>query len=81
MAVELMRVSAHFSLWGGLVFTLFATAYAVYGLVSITPDMSAVDQADAHGFALFWFFMGGIGAVMAAVSWLMLRGKLGPIDE
>ncbi len=76
-----MRVSAHFSLWGGLVFAFFAAAYGVYGLMAITPDMSSVEQADAHGFALFWLFMGGIGAVMAAVSWLMLRGKFGPLDD
>ena len=76
-----MKISAHFSLWGGLVFALLAFAYAIYGLVSVTPDLGEADRTAAHGYAMFWFFLGGVGAVMALVSWLMLRGRFGPLDE
>jgi hypothetical protein len=76
-----VKISAHFSLWAGLAFALFSIAYATYGLISIDADMSPVDRADAHGFAMFWLFLAAVGATMAVVSWLMLKGKFGPLDE
>jgi hypothetical protein len=76
-----MKISAHFSLWAGVAFALFASAYGLYGLYSVNSGMGAVDLADAHGFAMFWFFLAAIGAVMAGVSWAMLRGRFGRLDD
>jgi hypothetical protein len=58
------------------VFAVACCAYAVYGLSMLDATMTEVERADGRGFALFFLFMGAIGAAMALVSWLMLRGKI-----
>ena len=30
---------------------------------------------------MFWFFLAAFGIVMVVVSWLMLSGKLGGLDD
>ena len=76
-----MKISAHFSFYAGLVFAVIATSYATFGLASIHVDMSAAEVSDAHGFAMFWYFLGAVSAAMAFVSWLMLKGKFGELDS
>jgi hypothetical protein len=71
-----LKVTAHFAFWGGIVFAIVCGAYGVYGLSMLDPAMTEVERADGRGFALFFLFMGAIGAAMALVSWLMLRGKM-----
>ena len=76
-----MKVTAHFALWGSLVFAVLCIAYAGFGFSTIDTSMSDELRADARGYAWFWMFLGGIGAVIAVISWLMLRGKFGALDE
>ncbi len=75
-----MKISAQFSFWAGLLFMVIAFSYATWGLSQIHPDMTPVEVGDAHGFAMFWYFLGAVSGLMALVSWLMLKGKLGAID-
>ncbi|MEO8751256.1 MAG: hypothetical protein ABI624_01120 [Casimicrobiaceae bacterium] len=76
-----MRISAQFAFWGGVVFAVLCWSYAVYGLTSLDASMTETERADGRGFAMFFVFLGAIGAVMAAVSWLMLRGKIRVPDD
>jgi hypothetical protein len=71
-----LKVSAHFAFWGGIVFAVACGAYGVYGLAMLDASMTDVERADGRGFAIFFLFMGAIGATMALISWLMLRGKI-----
>lgn len=76
-----MKITAQFAFWGSLVFAVFCIGYAGFGFSSIDASLSDTARDDARGFAWFWLFLGAIGVVFALVSWLMLRGKLGPLDE
>ena len=76
-----MKITAHFAFWASIVFAVLCIAYGGFGFSSIDASMSDEARADARGFAWFWLFLGGIGVVFALISWLMLRGKLGPLDE
>jgi len=76
-----MKITAHVSFWGALVFAVLCIAYAGFGFSSIDASMSDALREDARGYAWFWMFLGGIGAVIAVISWLMLRGKFGALDE
>jgi len=76
-----MKITAQFAFWASLVFALLCIAYAGFGFSSIDASMSDAAREDARGFAWFWMFLGGIGAAFSIVSWLMLRGTFGPLDE
>lgn len=77
-----MRISAHFSLWMGIVFTLLALGMAVSNFFAGDASARAAEAADAaRGYAIFWFFLAAIGGVTVVVSWLMLSGKMGGVDD
>jgi hypothetical protein len=76
-----MKISARFSFYLGLVFAILAASYATFGLASIHPEMTAAQVDDAKGFAMFFYFLGAIGAAMAWVSHLMLKGRFGSLDS
>ena len=76
-----MKITAHVSFWASLVFAMVCIAYAGFGFSSIDASMSDTLREEARGYAWFWMFLGGIGIATAIVSWLMLRGKFGALDE
>ena len=76
-----MKITAQFAFWASLVFAVLCIGYAGFGFSSIDASMADTAREDARGFAWFWMFLGGIGVVVALLSWLMLRGKLGSLDE
>ena len=76
-----MKISAQFSFYAGLVFAVLAASYATFGLASIHPDMTAAQVSVAHGFAMFFYFLAAVCAAMAFVSWLMLKGRFGQLDQ
>jgi hypothetical protein len=63
------------------VFAVLCGGYGLFGLSMIDASMSDAERADGRGYALFFLFMAAIGAVMAVVSWLMLRGKIHVPDD
>jgi hypothetical protein len=72
-----MKLSAQFSFWMGIVFTLFSGAMAFSNLSSSDAGATEAELAAAHGYAVFWLFFAAFGAIMVVVSWLMAKGKLG----
>ena len=76
-----MKISAQFAFWGGIVFAVVCGGYGLYGLSMLDAGMTDAQRADGRGFAMFFLFLGAIGAVMAFVSWLMLRGKIRLSDD
>jgi uncharacterized membrane protein YhaH (DUF805 family) len=72
-----MKISALFSFWMGVLFTLLALAMALSNMTAGDTGAPEADVAAAHGYAMFWFFLAAFGLVMVVVSWLMMKGKLG----
>ena len=72
-----MKISALFSFWMGVLFTLLALAMALSNMTAGDAGAPEADVAAAHGYAMFWFFLAAFGLVMVVVSWLMMKGKLG----
>ena len=72
-----MKISAIFSFWMGILFTLFTLGMALSNLSSGDANAAEADVAPAHGYALFWGFLAAFGLFMVVVSWLMVKGKLG----
>jgi hypothetical protein len=76
-----MKISAFFSFWMGIVFTLLTLGMAISNLMAGSAHDDASTLADARGYAMFWFFLAGFGLVMIVVSWLMMKGRLGGDQE
>jgi uncharacterized membrane protein YhaH (DUF805 family) len=72
-----MKISALFSFWMGILFTLLALAMALSNMTSGDASSPDAEVAAARGYAMFWFFLAAFGLVMVVVSWLMMKGKLG----
>ena len=76
-----MKISALFSFWMGILFTLFALGMALSNVYSGDANAPEADLAAAQGYAFFWGFLAAIGLVMVVVSWLMAEGKFGgPVE-
>jgi hypothetical protein len=75
-----MKLSLQLLFWLSLVFAGACIAYAGFGFSSIDAGADAQIVADSRGYAWFWLFLGSIGIVLAVVSWLMTKGKLGGTD-
>ena len=69
-----MRISIHLAMWLAVVFAALCIAYGLVGLTSMDADATAAMREDAHGFAMFWLFLGGVGLACAGGSWWLLRG-------
>ncbi len=76
-----MKVTTQVAFWSSVVFAIACIAYAGFGFSSIDASMTEATREDSRGYAWFWLFLGVVGVASAAVSWLLLRGKLGPLDE
>ena len=68
-----VKISAHITLWGSLIFALLCLGYAFSGFSSLDAMADEATRADARGFAFFWLFMGGIGIASAIGSWWMVK--------
>ena len=68
-----MKISAHFALWGSVVFSLVCLYVAWSSFSSIDPGATAQAQEDGRGFAWFWLFLAGVGVASGLASWWMLR--------
>ena len=68
-----MKITALFSLWGAIVFTLVCLyiAWSGFSALDTIADAQALD--DARGFAWFWLFLAGVGAATGAGSWWIIR--------
>ena len=72
-----MKLSAQFSFWMGILFTLFSGVMAFNNLFPADAGATEAELAAAHGYAIFWLFFAAFGAIMVVVSWLMAKGRLG----
>jgi hypothetical protein len=75
-----MRISAQLSIWICAIFGLVclgAAITAVSGAPSI-PDLA--EREAAFGYAAFWGFLALVAAVFGVLSWMMAKGKLGPVE-
>jgi hypothetical protein len=72
-----MRITAHMSLWMGIVFIALTLTMAFLNLSGGDAGASEADLANAHGYGMFWLFLTGFGVVMVVVSWLIIKGRLG----
>ena len=76
-----MKLTAQMSFWGSLLFGLLCLGTGVHGLWSLSGITDETVRADAQGFSWFWLFIAAVMLLIAVLSWLMAKGKLGAMDR
>lgn len=75
-----MQISARLAMWLCLFFGLICAGAALTALTGAPTVTDAAERDASYGFAAFWGFLTLVAAVFGVLSWMMARGKFGPVD-
>ena len=75
-----MRISAQLAMWLSAVFGLVCLAASVTALTGAPSIPDATEREASYGYAAFWGFLALVAAVFGVLSWMMAKGKLGPVE-
>ena len=70
-----MKLSAQITLYIAIAFALLCLGYAGYGWHELGAMPAGQERDDAHGYILFWLFLGCVGVASAWISWRMTRAE------
>ena len=76
-----MKVSAVAAMWMCAAFALFCFAFAASGFLEVPSITDPTERDDSIGYAAFWTFLGAVGVMFGALSWMIKEGKLGDPDR
>ena len=75
-----MKISAAIAVWLCAAFTVICLVFAYRGFSSL-PELADPQQRDASlGYAWYWTFLATVAAVFGLLSWLIKKGKFGPVE-
>ena len=74
-----MKISAAIAVWLCTAFAVVCLVFAYQGFSSL-QELADQEQRDASlGYAWYWTFLATIAAGFGLLSWLIKKGKLGPV--
>ena len=75
-----MKISAQLAVWLCAVFALVCAGIALSGFSGATSMTDAAEHELSLGYAWFWSFLALVAAVFGVLSWLIQKGKFGPVQ-
>jgi hypothetical protein len=75
-----MKISAQLAVWLCAVFALVCLSVALSGFSGATSVTDAADHEASLGYAWFWTFLAVVAAVFGVLSWMVQKGKFGPVE-
>ncbi len=75
-----MQISARLAMWLCLVFGLICAGAALTALTGAPTVADAVEREASYGYAAFWGFLALVATVFGVLSWMMAKGKFGPVE-
>ncbi len=75
-----MYISARVAMWLCLAFGIVCAGAAITALTGAPTVTDAAEREASYGYAAFWGFLALIATVFGALSWMIAKGKLGPVD-
>jgi hypothetical protein len=75
-----MKISAQFAVWLCGVFALVCLSVALSGFSGAPSVMDAAEREVSYGYAWFWTFLAAVAAVFGVLSWMVQKGKFGPVE-
>ena len=68
------------AVWLCAAFGLVALGFALNGFFSLGSITDPEIREASLGYAWFWSFLAFIAAVFGVLSWMITRGKFGPVE-
>jgi hypothetical protein len=75
-----MKISAQLAVWLCAAFGLVCLGVALSGFTGASSVTDAVERNDSLGYAWFWTFLALVAAVFGVLSWMVQKGKFGPVE-
>lgn len=75
-----MKISAAIAVWLCGAFALVCLTVAYQGFSALQTLTDAAEREASLGYAWYWTFLGVVAAVFGALSWMIKKGKLGPVE-
>ena len=75
-----MKISAQVAIWLCAAFGLICLSVAVSGFSGATSVPDAAEREASLGYAWFWTFLTVVAAVFGVLSWMIQKGKFGPVE-
>lgn len=75
-----MKISAAIAVWlcGGFSLVCLTVAYKGFSALDTLTD--AAEREASLGYAWYWTFLGVVAVVFGVLSWMVKKGKLGPVE-
>ena len=75
-----MKISAQMCVWLCAAFGLVCLAAAITAFTGGATITDVAEREAAIGYAWFWGFLALVAAVFGVLSWMIAKGKLGPVQ-
>ena len=75
-----MKISAAVAMWLCAAFALVCLSFAYSAFSGLETLTDAADREISAGYAWFWAFLAAVAAVFGVLSWMITKGKLGPLE-
>ena len=75
-----MKISAQLAVWLCAAFGLVCLGVALSGFSGTTSMTDAAERDASLGYAWFWTFLAVVAAVFGVLSWMIQKGKFGPVE-
>jgi uncharacterized membrane protein len=75
-----VKISAQLAVWLCAVFGVvcLAAAFTAFSGAASIPD--AAEREASYGYAAFYGFLALVAAAFGVLSWMIAKGKLGPVE-
>lgn len=75
-----MKISAQAAIWMCAAFALVCLSVAFTGFSSLGTAATEAERDASLGYAWFWTFLAMVAVVFGILSWLIAKGKFGPVE-
>jgi hypothetical protein len=75
-----MKISAQLAVWLCAVFGLVCLGAAMIAFSGAASIPDAADREASYGYAAFYGFLALVAATFGVLSWMLAKGKLGPVE-
>jgi hypothetical protein len=77
---QVVKISAQLAVWLCAVFGLICLGAALTAFSGAASVPDAAEREASYGYAAFYGFLALVAAFFGVLSWMIAKGKLGPVE-